>query len=139
MGDYTIHRVGPGDEALLADVAADVFNDPIDPALLSAYLADAATVLVIARAGGTVIGQAMGAVHRHPDKPADCYVDEIAVSPAWQRRGIARALLGELEVCARELGCADVWLAAEAGNTPARALYGSFAEAKNCVLFYWDL
>jgi aminoglycoside 6'-N-acetyltransferase I len=139
MADYAVLRVGPGDAALLADLAPDVFGDPIDPALLPANQAHPAPAQVIARAGSRVIGQAMGAVHRHPDKAADFYVDEIAVSPAWRRRGIAKALLAEIEAYARDLGCADAWLATERGNEAARALYGSFANAKDCVLFYWDL
>ncbi|WP_423142369.1 GNAT family N-acetyltransferase [Parablastomonas sp. CN1-191] len=139
MDEFLIVRIGPADADRLVDVAAGVFNDPIDAALLAAYLADPGTVLVVACENGRVIGQAMGALHRHPDKPSDLYVDEVAVSPDHRRRGIARALLAELEACARELGCADIWLATERGNDGARAWYGSFAEAKDCVLYFWDL
>lgn len=54
-------------------------------------------------------------------------------------RGIARAMLSEVERWAREKGCADLWLAAEPENSGARSIYEPFATAKPCVLYYWDL
>jgi len=134
-----IDRVGPGQGSLLDDVADGVFNDPLDPRLLEAYLRAPSNLLVVAREAGRVIGQAKAAIHLHPDKPADLYLDELVVAPTHQRRGIARCLLLEVERWARERGCADVWLATAADNHAARSLYGSFADAKECVLYFWDL
>ena len=134
-----IERVGPGDSALLDCVAPGVFTEKIEARWLEAYLAEPLMLLVVAREDSVVVGQAKCAIHRHPEKPADGYVDDVRVSPAYQRRGIARAMLAEIERWAREKGCADLWLATEPGNTGAQALYGRFAEPKPCVLYYWDL
>lgn len=139
MPGLRIERVGPGDSASLETVAPGVFADPVDPAWLEACLSEPSMLLVVAREDGVVVGQAKCAVHRHPEKPADGYVDDVRVSPAFQRRGIARAMLAEIERWAREKGCADLWLATEPGNAGARALYGRFAQPKPCVLYYWDL
>jgi len=52
---------------------------------------------------------------------------------------VARSLLCEIARRAREKGCADAWLATEAHNASATALYESFALSKPCLLYYWDL
>ena len=139
MDQLSMDCVGPGDAALLDDVAQGVFNGDLDPGLLRSYLASSSAILVVAREAGRVVGQVKAAVHLHPDKPADLYVDEIAVAPTHQRRGIARLLLREVERCARERNCADVWLATTTDNRPAQLLYGSFAASKDAVLYYWEL
>ena len=132
-------RIGPDDAAALDQVANGVFNAPIAADLLRAYLASPATMLVVALDGDLVVGQVKAAIHLHPDKPADLYVDEVGVRATHQRRGIARRMLGEVEQWARERGCVDVWLAADVDNDAARSLYGSFAQSKRAILYYWDL
>lgn len=139
MDQLSIDRVGPGDAALLDDVAQGVFNGVLDAGLLMTYLASSSAMLVVAREAGRVVGQIKAAVHLHPDKPADLYIDEIAVTATHRRRGIARRMLREVERCAAEQNCADIWLATTTDNKAARSLYGDFAASKDCVLYYWDL
>ena len=76
MASFRIERVGPGDAARLERIAPGVFTEPIEPAWLEAYLAEPLMLLVIAREGDVVVGQVKCAVHRHPEKPAEGYVDE---------------------------------------------------------------
>ena len=137
--DVSIVRMTADKAALLDRLADGVFNDVIDRGLLAAYLASPAALLVVALDGDYVVGQVKAAIHLHPDKPADLYVDEVVVAPTHQRRGVARLLLGEIERWARERGCVDVWLATEVDNDAARSLYGSFAESKPALLYFWDL
>jgi len=139
MDHLTIDRVRPGQAALLDDVADGVFNDPLDPDRLGPYLASPGAMLILAREGDCVVGQLKAAIHLHPDKPADLYIDELVVAPTHQRRGLARRLLREAEQWARERGCADVWLATAEDNRPVHALYGRFAASKPCLLYYWNL
>ena len=139
VASWRIARVGPGDAGLLAQIAPNVFADPIEPAWLATYLAEPLMMLVVALAGDVVIGQVKCAIHRHPEKPADGYIDDVRVASAYQRQGIARAMLAETERWAREKGCADLWLATETGNDGARALYERFAQSKPAVLYFWDL
>lgn len=47
----------------------------------------------------------------------------LTVAPAWQRRGIAWSLLGELVRRCRERAARQLWLEVRAGNAGARALY----------------
>ena len=51
------------------------------------------------------------------------YVDALAVDPAWRRRGVARALLGEADRMAAEHGLRGVALDTGIENRAARALY----------------
>ena len=139
LKNWRVERLSSGEAAKLAKIAPGVFVDPIDPALLKEYLAEPLMLMVVARQGELVVGQARCAIHRHPEKPADGYVDDVRVTPAFQRGGVARAMLTELERWARERGCVDLWLATDAGNMGARALYERFASSKPCVLYYWDL
>lgn len=131
-----IVRVGPGEAALLECVAEDVFDEAIDPGLLSAYLAESGHLLVVAVADGAVVGQARGMVHRHPDRPAELYVDNLGVTPGLQRRGIATRMLDELAGWARDHGCTEGWVATETDNDAARRLYEARGAPGEAMMFY---
>lgn len=118
-----ILRIGPGLASVLDRVAEDVFDDDIDPAKLTAYLAATGHMMVLAVSDGVVIGQARGMVQYHPDKPTELYIDNLGVTPARRREGIATRLLDELTVWGLEHGCESAWVATETDNAPARALY----------------
>jgi ribosomal protein S18 acetylase RimI-like enzyme len=131
-----IIRVGPGDAGLLERVAEDVFDDVIDAAHLTAYLADDRHVMVLALSDGVVVGQARGILHLHPDEPPGLYIDNMGVTPARQREGIAGRMLDDLLAWGREKGCGHAWLATELDNTPARGLYESRRGKGAEIVFY---
>lgn len=139
LDDIVIRRLRVDNAALLESVAEGVFDDPVVPARVIDYLADPGNLMVLALDGDTVIGRVAAAIHRHVDKPADLYIDELTVADTHRRRGIARRLVAEVTRWAAERGCADCWLAAEAGNVTAQALYASLGAAKPCILYYWPL
>ncbi len=62
---FRLHRLRRGDEALLARVAAEVFDEPVRPERLGAYLASPDHLKVVALDGDTVVGQCAGVVHLH--------------------------------------------------------------------------
>jgi ribosomal protein S18 acetylase RimI-like enzyme len=123
--DTDIVRMGPEDAARLDRVAEDVFDAAIDPGLLAAYLADDRHMMVLAISGGVVVGQARGIVHLSPDQAPELYIDNMGVTPARQRGGIAGRMLDELLAWGREKGCTNAWLGTELDNVAARALYES--------------
>jgi aminoglycoside 6'-N-acetyltransferase I len=134
-----IVRVGPAQAALLDRVADDVFDAPIDAVRLAAYLAEPGHLMVVALADGEVVGQARGVVHRHPDEPTELYIDNLGVTPARQREGIATRLLDELAAWGVGLGCEAAWVGTEIDNEPARALYaGRGAEAETFVMYAYE-
>jgi len=138
--DTQIVRIGPQDAGLLDRIAEDVFDHEIDPARLAAYLADPGHAMVLALSGGEVVGQARGMICRHPDKPSELYIDNLGVTPARRREGIATRLLDALVAWSRGLGCEVAWVATEPDNVEARALYqGRGAEAEACVVFAYEV
>lgn len=51
------------------------------------------------------------------------YITNVAVSPAYRRKGVGRALVAALCTCAAQKGLAFVTLEVRASNAPALALY----------------
>jgi GNAT superfamily N-acetyltransferase len=45
------------------------------------------------------------------------------IAPAWRKRGIGRALVGEVEAFARQAGASHVWLETSTINVPGVAAY----------------
>jgi ribosomal protein S18 acetylase RimI-like enzyme len=118
-----IRHVKPGDEALFDRVAVDVFDEPIDARRLAAYLAEPGHHMLVALHAGEVVAQVAAVIHRHPDKPMELYIDEVGVTPALQRQGIARRMVAEMFALGKALGCEEAWVGTEPDNIAARALY----------------
>lgn len=66
----------------------------------------------------------MVAALRPTPPPRAFYVDALATSSEFRRRGVARALLASAEAEARERGCTHLALETEVDNAAARSLYG---------------
>jgi ribosomal protein S18 acetylase RimI-like enzyme len=127
MGERLIEvrRLGASDAAVLARVADEVFDEPVDPKRIAAYLAEPGHIMLVALSGEEVIAQVAAVIHRHPDKPTELYLDEVGVAPAFQRQGLARRMLDEMFAIGRAAGCEEAWVGTELDNGPARRLYES--------------
>lgn len=139
MADIRLLR--EGDEAILANVADDVFDNPVDSELTRQFLADPRHHIAVAIEGGLVIGMATAVHYIHPDKPAELWINEVGVAPSHQRRGIATRLMQAMFAHGRALGCTTAWLGTERHNTAAMGLYtsmnGTIGEAD--TFFEWAL
>jgi ribosomal protein S18 acetylase RimI-like enzyme len=132
-----IRRIAPGDEGLLANVAGDVFDAPIDPVRLRAFLAERRHLMVLAiEDDGLVVGQARAIIHMSPDQADELYIDNMGVDPAFQLNGLGGRLLDELLAWGRERGCDYAWLGTESDNLPARGLYDSRGGKAQEMVFY---
>lgn len=138
-----IRRLNPGDDALVMQVAEDVFDDPVRADRLAAYLASPDHFMIVALAENVVVGQCAAVIHRHPDKVSELYIDEVGVSPAFQRQGIAQRMLDAMFALGREQGCEEAWVGTEPDNSAARALYESRGEphglAEEFVMYAYEL
>ncbi len=138
-----IRRLYLGDDAVVKRIAEDVFDEPVRADRLAAYLASPGHFMIVALAGGVVVGQCAAVIHRHPDKVTELYIDEVGVSPAYQRQGIARRMLDAMVALGREQGCGEAWVGTEPDNVPARALYESRREAhgpaETFVMYLYEL
>ena len=67
-------------------------------------------------------------------------LESIAVSPRFQRQGVARSLFNRLAALLRERGLQAVFLEVRASNQPARSLYGSlgFSQSGCRKAYYAD-
>lgn len=114
-----------GDIALFEKVADEVFDNPIDLELASAFLADPRHHIAVGIDDGVVVGFASGVDYIHPDKPAELWINEVGVAPTHQGRGIGKQIVACLLQHGVSIGCRTAWVVTEAGNAPARALYVS--------------
>jgi ribosomal protein S18 acetylase RimI-like enzyme len=153
-GEVTIRRAEPADAAVLADLNSHAqavhhrrvpewFSAPGDPAvadLLRGWLRETGSVGFVAEMEGRPVGYALAAVHRRPATALTregtwIDLDQIAVAPAARRRGVARALCGQVIDHARRLGLAEVQLNVWAFNGEAQALFASLGfEARSLRL-----
>jgi aminoglycoside 6'-N-acetyltransferase I len=131
-----IRQVGAGDEELFDRVAEGVFDKPMDPARLATYLAEPGHHMLVGLRGGEVVAQVAAIIHRHADKPARLYIDEVGVTPALHRQGIARKMLDEMFALGRALGCEEAWVGTEPDNGPARGLYESRGVTAETFVMY---
>jgi aminoglycoside 6'-N-acetyltransferase I len=120
-----IRLLQAGEESVLANVADDLFDNPVDPALASAFLSDPRHHIIAAIDGETVVGFVSAVDYIHPDKPQELWVNEIGVAPTHQGKGVAKAMLKQMLAHGRALGCQTAWVLTDTSNGPANALYRS--------------
>ena len=103
----------------------EVSNAELMADTLDRLSADPDHALLAARIDGACVGTATGVVCRGLYGGADAYlvIEDVVVDPEYRRRGVASALLGELERFAREHGCNQMILLTETCRTDALALY----------------
>ena len=137
--EITIRLPGRADAGLFARIAAGVFDEVPTAELVAAFLADPAHLIALALSADLVVGMAHGIVTRRPDKPPELFVSEVGTGDDWHRRGIARRTVSALFAEARRRGCDSAWVATEANNAPALALYAALGGRRTdaVVLIEW--
>ena len=110
-----------GDAPRLAELEALCFAEPRSEGALLGELGDPGRYLLLAaRLDGELAGYA--GLEYVLDEG---YVTDVAVFPEFRRRGVAKALLRELERRARGMGLRFLTLEARPSNTPAVSLYAA--------------
>ena len=80
----------PGDDHVLMNVAAEVFDNPINAALTKEFLEDPRHHIAVAIDDEQVVGFASGIHYVHPDKPPELWINEVGVAPTHRRRHFAK-------------------------------------------------
>jgi aminoglycoside 6'-N-acetyltransferase I len=114
-----------GDENILMNVAAEVFDNPIDSELTREFLADHRHHIAVAIDDGLVVGFASGVHYIHPDKPPELWINEVGLAPTHRRRGLGKAVLRALFKVGRDHNCTVAWVLTDRSNAAAMALYSS--------------
>jgi aminoglycoside 6'-N-acetyltransferase I len=135
LTSFSIRVLGGGDAAVFRNVAEGVFDNPVDARLVEEFLTDSRHHMVVALASGQIVGMASGVHYVHPDKPAELWINEVGVPPAFQAQGIGKQLVRALLDRGSELGCVEAWLGTEASNTAARRLYAATGGKEEAMVY----
>jgi len=120
-----IRLLGDGDESVLARAVPDVFDYAVRADLAGEFLSDPRHHIAVAIEGDAVVGFASAVHYIHPDKPAELWINEVSVAPAYRQRGLAKTILQTLMSHGRTLGCGVAWVLTDTENDAALALYAS--------------
>ena len=121
-----IKILSPQDAGVLAHVAPDVFDDPIDVGRANEFLADPRHHLAVAVEDGVVVGFVSAVHYVHPDKPRpELWINEVSVAATHRARGLATRLLHAVFEAARCVGCAEAWVLTDRANVAAMRLYAA--------------
>ena len=115
----------PADAPLLERIAEGVFDHAVQSRLVAEFLDDPRHSLSVAIADDLIVGMASGVRYVHPDKPSELWINEVGVSPDYQRRGLAKRIVAELLAEGRRQGCREAWVLTDFENEAARATYRS--------------
>lgn len=131
---FVIHRLAPNDTAAMHGMLS-VFGEAFDDADTygrarpsAAYferLLGGDTFLALAAVvdGQIVGGLAAYELHKFEQERSEIYIYDLAVAEAHRRKGIATALIRELQRLAAQRGAYVVFVQADQGDDPAIALY----------------
>jgi GNAT superfamily N-acetyltransferase len=125
MANVDIVMLEASNEALLRNVAPDVFDNPVDPRLAAEFVRDPRHHLAMAIHDSQVVGMASGVHYVHPDKAPELWINEVAVSPAHRGLGVGRRLVERLCERGRELGCVEAWVLTDHDNPAAMRMYAN--------------
>jgi ribosomal protein S18 acetylase RimI-like enzyme len=114
-----------GDDGILMNVAADVFDNPIDAHLTREFLEDPRHHIAVAIDDGLVVGFASAVHYIHPDKRPELWINEVGLAPTHRRRGLGKAVLNALFEAGLAHNCSVAWVLTDRSNASAMALYSS--------------
>lgn len=129
-----VHVLGTGDAALMAELntlfgrafgdAAEHAGKRPDAAYLDRLLARDDFIAIAALQGDAVVGALAGYVlHKFEQARREIYIYDLAVDTAHRRRGIATALIAELQKLAAKRGAYVIFVQADHGDDAAIALH----------------
>ena len=135
----TIVRVlGVHEASVLANVAEDVFDNPINPEWCAEFFADPRHHLVVAIDGDLVVGMASGVHYLHPDKATQLFINEVAVTATHAGQGVGRRLVTALVAHGRSVGANEAWVLTSPTNEAAKRMYraaGALSDEELSVMF----
>lgn len=129
---FTIRRLGAGDEGVLATLAREApeFDlagrtspePPLDASAAAGYLADPSVLHWVAEENGRVIGELLCHLLRLPSRQGrEVLLYSIGVREDERRRGVGRALVGEMLRWMEAADVPETWVLAD--NPGAEAFY----------------
>ena len=138
--------LGSNDTALMKNVLSlfgEAFDDveryssnPPSADYLCGLLASDQFVVVAATIGDEVVGGlTVYILRKFEQERSEFYIYDLAVAEAHRRKGIATALIKELQRVALERGAYVIFVQAHVGDDPAIALYTTLGERAEVLHF----
>ena len=112
-----------GGAGVLMNVAAEVFDNPIDAERTRRISRRPSTSHC--RRCGLAVGFASGVHYVHPDKGPELWINEVGLAATHRRRGVGKAVLKALLEVGRAHHRRVAWVLTYQGNVAAKALYSS--------------
>ena len=143
---FAVRRLGNADLARMRELNAlfgEVFEDPASyasappsDAYLQRMLGRPETIALVATEGGAMIGGLVAYVlDKLEQERSEIYIYDLAVAEAHRRRGIATALIAEVQRIAAQIGGWVVYVQADYGDNPAIALYDGLGRREQVMHF----
>jgi ribosomal protein S18 acetylase RimI-like enzyme len=132
-------EAAPGGEERVR-AAERVFDHPVDLEAARRFLEDDGSHLLIAYVDDQPAGFVSGTELTHPDHARpEVFLNELGVLPAYQGRGIGRALVERLWELARRRGCRGMWVLTDEANAAAQKVYAATGGVRQAdqVMFLW--
>jgi len=124
---------------LLGHIAPDVFDEAIDPVRVQTLVQQQNHALFVALdTAQQVVAQCLVMLHHHPDQPPTLYIDNLGVSPAYQRQGIARQLVAQCRQWGQAHNASVVWVATETDNDQGNDFYAALRMRRAAVHYFED-
>jgi aminoglycoside 3-N-acetyltransferase I len=144
--NITVRHLGPDDLPLfdaLLSVFAEAFEDPESyndarpsPEYLRRLLGRDSFIALAALDGEQVVGAlAAYILDKFEQERSEIYVYDLAVAASHRRRGIATALIRELQGLAVSRGAWVIFVQADYGDDPAIALYNKLGMREEVLHF----
>jgi aminoglycoside 3-N-acetyltransferase I len=132
--NYTVQQLSADDEPLMTALLAvfgEAFGEPATygasrprPAYLRQLLGSDYFIALAAREGSQVIGGlAAYELKKFEQERSEIYIYDLAVAAGHRRRGVATALIRELQRIGAERGAYVIFVQADPPDAPAVALY----------------
>jgi aminoglycoside 3-N-acetyltransferase I len=147
---YRIQRVGSGDIAIMhgiLTVFGEAFGDsdtygkarPSTAYLQRLLESDTFIALAAIREDAVVGGLAAYELPKFEQERSEIYIYDLAVAAAHRRKGIATALITELEAIAAARGAYVIFVQADPSDEPAVALYSKLGKREDVMHFDIDV
>ncbi|MDQ0586239.1 AAC(3)-I family aminoglycoside N-acetyltransferase [Variovorax paradoxus] len=146
MSSYTVQQLSAGDEPLmnaLLGVFGEAFGDPDTygtsrprPAYLRQLLDSDYFIALAAREESQVTGGlAAYELKKFEQERSEIYIYDLAVAAAHRRKGVATALIRELQRIGTERGAYVIFVQADPPDAPAIALYAKLGAREDVLHF----